>query len=299
MDQVMDKSVSDSEINVTGTYNKTPPNYVFQRTKRTREEMDDSITDQLADIKANMEKMMTLITTNRTKQVTEFQEINTTLKEIQLSNNNIECSVAFLAAQNEQFKSKIDQLENQLKEDKKYILLLEDKIEDMQRGNRKNNFEMKNVPKKNNETKEDLVEMVINLSHNIGCKIEKLDIKDIYRTRGKNSEKQNTPIVVETGSTLLKSEILKKGKDFNIRNKSKLCAKHLGFKVQEDTPIFLSEHLTQKGSRLFFLARDLAKSNGYKFCWTSYGNVYVRKDEHSPIVIIRSEEQVHQLLLKK
>ncbi|CAG4997313.1 unnamed protein product [Parnassius apollo] len=38
----MDKSVSDTEINVLSTNNKTPPNYVFQRTKRTREEMADS-----------------------------------------------------------------------------------------------------------------------------------------------------------------------------------------------------------------------------------------------------------------
>ncbi|CAK1598136.1 unnamed protein product [Parnassius mnemosyne] len=85
-------------------------------------------------------------------------------------------------------------------------------------------------------------------------------------------------------------------KSFNIKHKCKLCAKHLGFKTQEDTPIFLSEHLTPKGARLHFLARDLAKSKNYKFCWTAYGKVYVRENENSPIIMIRNESQVHQLL---
>lgn len=168
----------------------------------------------------------------------------------------------------------------------------------MQMGSRRANFDIKNVPRKNNETKEDLIDMVMCLSHSIDCKITKSDIKDIYRVRGKNSEKTNTPIIIETSSTLLKTDILKMAKSFNIKHKIKLSVKHLGIKTHEDTPVFITEHLTIKGSRLHFLSRDLAKSKAYRFCWTAYGRVYVRKDEHSPIITIRSEEQVHHLLLE-
>lgn len=49
-------------------------------------------------------------------------------------------------------------------------------------------------------------------------------------------------------------------------------------------------------ARLFFLARDLAKSKIYKYCWTSFGRVFVRKDDTSKIVCIQSEAQVHRLL---
>lgn len=154
-------------------------------------------------------------------------------------------------------------------------------------------------PEKEAESKQDLLEMVVTLSENIDCKISKSDIKDIYRVRSKRPEQKNTPIIVATGSVLLKSDILKMAKSFNIRNKSKLCAKHLGLKSHADTPIFLSENLTQKASRLYYLARDLAKSKGYKFVWTSYGKIYVRKAEQSPIVLIKSEQQVHTLLLEQ
>ncbi|CAH2230666.1 jg4218 [Pararge aegeria aegeria] len=65
----------------------------------------------------------------------------------------------------------------------KYITILEDKIEEVQTDTRKTNFEMKNLPKKNNETEEDLMDIVLSLSNKIYCKIKKSDIRDMYRIR--------------------------------------------------------------------------------------------------------------------
>lgn len=299
----MDKSLSDTDINQMGRNCKnknkpsaSSPNYVFQRVKRRTEDMDEELAKQLQEFKEEMRKMMTHFTE---RYGAETQQINSTLKEIQKSNIFIETSITALTTQNEELRTKIDQLEMQAKEEKNYITVLENKIEDIQMGGRKSNFVIKNVPKKEKETKEDLIDMVMCLASNLDCKINKYDVKDIYRVRGKNTEKQNTPIIVETSSTLLRTAIMKMGKAYNIKNQCKLCCKHLGFKIQEDTPIFLSEHLTPKGSRLHFLARDLTKSGAYKFCWTAYGKVYIKKHETSPTITIRSEQQVHQLLLKE
>lgn len=284
--------MSDSETNKRVKAGNPPSSIVTRRNKR-KEDMDESIIQQFADMKEEMRKIMSLFST------TQGKEILTTLQEIKQSNQNIEASISFLTAQNDEFKKKIEHLENQAKDDRRYIAILENKMEDMQVLSRKANFELKNVPKKNNETKEDLIEMVVCLSQSIDCKITRSDIRDIYRVRGKQPDKVNTPIIIETGSTLLKTDILKMGKSFNKRHKAKLCAKHLGIKTQEDTPVFLSEHLTVKGSRLYFLARDLAKSKAYKFCWTAYGKIYIRKNENTSIISIKSEEQVHQLLLEE
>lgn len=290
----MNKSVSESEVSLMGNDdNKTPPNYVFRRAKRSRE--DISIGEQLEDFKREIKEMMDLFLAS---QKNETHQVSTTLKEIQQSNVNIENTITILMSQNQDLEKKILKLENQSKEDKTYITLLENKIEEIETGSRKANFVLKNVPKIVNESKQDLIDVVLTLSQNINCSMTKYDIKDVYRVRGKNNENQKMPIVVETGSTLLKNEIMKSGKYFNIKNKSKLCCKHLGFKTQEDSPIFLSEHLTPKGSRLYFLARDLIKSGAYKYCWTAYGRVYVKKEDLAPTISIRSEEQIHQLLVK-
>ncbi|CAH2084308.1 unnamed protein product [Euphydryas editha] len=112
-------------------------------------------------------------------------------------------------------------------------------------------------PKKQSETKSDLVDMILRLSSTIGC-----DLK-------REERKRNSSIVVETSSTM-----------------------YLGFLTSEDMPIFIGEQLTTKDAHLYYLARDLAKSAQYKFCWTVYGKVYVRKTETSQVVCIKSEAQV-------
>lgn len=271
----------------------TPPNFVSQRNKRCRDQMDDSMSNQMDDFKQEMRKLMTFFSAS---QASELKQVTTELKKIQQTNFNIESSVSFLAAQNEEFRQRIVELETQARQDRGYIAILENKIEELQMNSRKSSFEIKNVPKKPNENKDDLIEMVSTLSQSLDCNITKSDIKDIYRVRPKSNNNKSATIVVETGSTLVKNDILKAAKSFNIKHKNKLCAKHLGYKTHEDTPVFLSEHLTPKAARLHFLARELAKSKTYKFCWTAYGKVYVRENEHSPIILIRNENQVHQLL---
>lgn len=286
----MNRASSEAEIDQIETVgNRTPPNFVTQRSKRSREDL--FIGEQLDNFKKEMKDMLAIMLTQQT------QEVTSKLKEIQQTNLNIENTITYLASQNQDFENKISLLEQQSKEDKKHIMLLENKIEEMETGTRKANFVIKNVPKLAGETKEELIGLVMTLSKGIDCSLTKSDIKDIYRVRGKN-DIQNTPIVVETGSTLIKNEILQKGKSFNKKHQSKLCCKHLGFKSQEDNPIFLSEHLTPKASRLYFLARDLIKAGEYKYCWTAYGKVYIKKDDQAQKITVRSEEQIHQLKVK-
>lgn len=265
----------------------TPPQYVFARTKNVTSDVLNSFKE---DIKIMIQSMWK-------EQQKDLKNILPTLLEIKQTNTNIENSIALLTAQNLELTKKITQLENKSKDHREYIALLEEKVEHLQMGLRKSNLEIKNVPKKNNETKEDLIEMVMRLSSTIGGNLRKEDIKDIYRVRGKK-EPHNPLIILETSSCLVKTDILKLCKSFNVRTKSKICAKHLGFRTSEDTPVFVSEQLTPRGSRLHFLARDLAKTQQYKYCWTAYGKVYVRKTDDSPIISIKSESQVHQLINK-
>ncbi|XP_053608966.1 uncharacterized protein LOC128674470 [Plodia interpunctella] len=263
--------------------------YVSLRNKRKRHEESQSNLDEFK------EEMKDFFKSLMSAQQKQLEKNTVTLKEIQRSSSNIENSVAFLTAQNEELKKTITQLQEERKEDKKHIAMLEDKIENMQMDVRKTNLEIKNVPKKPNESKEDLVDMVLNLSRTVGSQIKKEDIKDVFRVRVKKEGIQNPPIIIETSSTLIKNDVLKLCKAFNVRQKTKLCAKHLGLKTHEDTPVFVTEQLTAKAARMFFLARDLVKSNSFKFCWTAYGKVYVRKNENSPIIQIKNETAIQDL----
>lgn len=286
----MDKSLSESNLaDQCSDNNVTPPNHTCFRTVQTKRRRQD-------DLEEFREDMINTIKSMLLTQEMELKKISPTLLEIKQTNSSIESSVIALTAQNEEFKRKIEQMESQAKKDQEYICLLEEKIEDLQRNGRKSNIEIKNVPRQARETKEDLIDMVLCLTKNINNEIAKPDIRDIYRIKGKRSSSGNTPIIVEFSSTILKTDVLKMCKAYNTKHKTKLCAKHLGLRRDEDNPIFVSEQLTAKGSRLHFLARDLAKSKQYKYCWTAYGKVYVKKQDESPTLVIKNEYQIQALM---
>lgn len=232
-----------------------------------------------------------------TDQDKKINSILATLKDIQQTNKMIQTSITFLSEENIELKNKIAQLEIEAKRDKEQIVLLESKLEDNQRTDRKTNIEIRNVPLKGNETKKDLLEMIIHLTKTINIDITKQDVKDVIKINKKTKEKST--IVVEFTNTFAKTDVLKAAKAYNSKNKdSKLRALHLGLKTNHDIPIYISENLTLKASRLHFLARDLKISKNYKYCWTSYGKVYLRMDDNTPIITVTSEAQI-QLLSNK
>lgn len=286
----VNRSLSESNISEVGSDN-SPVRCITRRNKRIREE------DLPAEFNSFKEELRQLMTSFISTQQMQLQEIRADLKEIQQTNYNIDQSISLLMSHDEEFRKKIEMLETQAKIDRDNIVILENKIEDLQRVSRKTCVELKNVPKKSQESSEDLIKMVLCLSETINVKLESRDIKDIFRLPSRKQEtNSNSPIVVELGSTILKSELLKQAKSFNIKNKIKIQAKHLGHTTKEDTPVFLAEHLTPQGARLFFLARDLVKTGKYKYCWTSYGKILVRKDDTSKVIHITNESQIHNLV---
>lgn len=138
--------------------------------------------------------------------------------------------------------------------------------------------------------------MVTKLCKSLEVKIERSDFKDIIRVKKPKTERST--LVVEFNNTFIKTDLLKAAKAYNYKNKTdKLSAKLMGLYAQPDTPIFISENLTPVSSRIFFLARDFRTANKYKYCWTSYGKVYLRQDDNTPILTITNEAQL-QLLIK-
>ncbi|KAL0879994.1 hypothetical protein ABMA27_002502 [Loxostege sticticalis] len=243
------------------------------------------------------DELRIVLQSHQSQQNMRLDTLEQHILDVKNTNTNIESSISFLASQNEELKRKIEHLENQNKIDKEQIIILEQRLEDFQREARKANFEIKNAPRVNNETKENLIGMVKTLSKTVGCRLDEQNITDIYRIKGKKGV-SDSPIVVETASPILKTELLTKCKDFNRRTKQKLCAKHLGLRHHEENPIFISEQLTIKGARLYFLARDLAKTSNYKYCWTAYGRVYLREHDTSPVITVRSESQINNMMQK-
>lgn len=209
--------------------------------------------------------------------------------------DDLRISVDFLGKNLESAQARIVELEAIRQADVQHIKVLEDRLDALERGCRSSCLEIRNVPVAPSETKSSLVDNLIKVGEAIKVSIQKNDIKDIFRIRSKDPAKRT--IIVELCSNLQKENIINKYRNFN-KGTLRLTTEHLRISGPPK-PIFVSENLTAKMKRLFFLARDYAKVNDYNFCWVSHGKIFLRKRENGPLIRVTSELDLEKLQVQK
>lgn len=215
---------------------------------------------------------------------------------IRTSVDDIKAALEFSCAKYEEILLKVTELEKEKVENSKRVKNLEEKIDNIERQTRVSTIELRNVPRQDKETKENLLHIITKLGKTTGENVDISNIRDIFRIN--SSSKSNNTLVVEFTSVINKEKILKSVRSFNKQNKNqKLHAGHLGFEGSS-APVFVSENLTSKGKRLFHLARDFVAQYKYKYCWSSHGKIYVRKEDQSSRIHVHSEDILHELKLK-
>ncbi|XP_046976521.1 uncharacterized protein LOC124542638 [Vanessa cardui] len=190
---------------------------------------------------------------------------------------------------------KLDNLESERKADRCHIQYLEEKVDTLEHQLYSTKLEIKNVPKILEETKEDICEIVKEISKVLKTPIERHDIRDVFRT----GKKDAPTILVDFNSAYVKENVIKGARQFNNRHKeNKLNTTHLKLDGPAK-PVFLSEKLTPNIYSIYHLERNFARENEYKYCWTAFGKVFLRRmDGHKQIHII-NEEDLHRLRQEK
>ncbi|KAJ8737923.1 hypothetical protein PYW08_000518 [Mythimna loreyi] len=238
------------------------------------------------DLSSFMQEMRDLLQSSTAQSETKYLALQNSMKEIIAQNAEIKNSLNFVSQQYDELKDKIKDIEIERKAEKKYINQLEDKVENLERILCLTKIEVRNIPKKEGENKEDLRQIIAETASVLQMSLERQDIKDIFRVY----KKYGTPsIIVEFGSVTTKENMLDKVRQYNRKNNQhKLNTAHIKIKG-ETKPIYLSECLTQKSQRLFHLARKYATDNGFKFCWTSNGKIFLRQSEGQKHILVKSE----------
>ncbi|XP_013169075.1 PREDICTED: uncharacterized protein LOC106127872 [Papilio xuthus] len=272
-------SQSDPSLSVTNNP-ETIITKTMQRVKRKRDRSADQ--SELDDFKNTIMDIL--------------KELQSTVSEIKEQNVKLQESVDFTAHKYDEILTKMKQMEEARREDKAYIISLENKIDKLEQQSRATSVEIRNIPKRSGETKQDLLHTLNNIFKVIKLPPQETDVKDIFR----NHKKTSTPtMIVEFGTVKNKESLLRHIKKFNKENcNNKLNTEHLSIQGPK-LPIYCSENLSSKTKRLFFLARELASQEKYKFCWTTHGKVYLRKDEGSPLCRIESEGDISKLRVQK
>ncbi|CAG5011296.1 unnamed protein product [Parnassius apollo] len=278
------KAGSDSDISKLP---KTPSSLAVSRQKRRHDELS---RDDFLSFKEEVMQMLKSWKADHDNRLSNMENSLTNIKKI---NTDIEKSLEFISQKYEDMQNKIITLEKQCKDNHKYIISLEEKVEELYRNSRRNGIEIRNIPEKEKENKNDLTQLVIYLSKTLNINLQSCDIKNIFRGPGKKGSTR--PIIVELVNMSQKQTILSSVKSFNKNNPSKkLNVSHFGINTSA-SPVYVSEHLTPSMKKIYYLARQLTKEKMYKFCWTANGKVFIRKSDRSPAILIRNEAQFEDL----
>lgn len=253
--------------------------------KRRRGDAED-YSDVMEDIRG-------LLSTSMNKQEAKFNSLQTLIAEIRDQNVKITESVQFMSDKYDEIKITMEKMEAERSTNLTYIKTLEDKIDYMERNMRSSSLEIRNISPKQGESKTDLIQMVKQVGIALNVPIESSNIRNIYRTFTKKPT--NKPIIVELTSVITKERIIdsmkKFKKDKNVNHLTTVDMRMDG----PPTPVYVADNLTTKTRRLFAITRDFANTNNYTFCWTSHGNVYLRKAEKEPLCRINCEEDLKKL----
>lgn len=256
---------------------------------------DTNITTRLkrkradCDCSCRLDEIRAMLTTSTAQSENKLAEIIS-------QNEEIMKSLTTLTAEYDDMKVQLNTMAAERESDRRYIRELEERVDRLDRQQCSTKIEIRNVPIKENENKEDLCTIVTETAMVLGHTLQSSEIKDIFRTKTKND---SNIITVELTSAITKDAIIKKARKFNKDNKdNKLNSTHLKIEGPKK-PIYLSEKLTLKDQRLYYLARRFADSHAYKYCWTSFGKVLLRKKEGDRQIIIKKEADLDSLQRKE
>jgi hypothetical protein len=241
--------------------------------------------DSASNTSGVIKEMHTLFRSLSTQQDARFRELQAAMQK---QNNEIKDSINFLSEKYDAIMVQIKTLENEKKQDKKTIAVLEEKVEFLEKKTCSATIEIRNVPpikaaQSKVEKKEDLSKFISELGKVVKVELNDIDLRDVFRT--KTQEYTKSTIIAEFQTALIKERVLSGIRYFNKGKKieDKLHTGHFKFSGV-NKPIYVSESLTKKTAKLYSHVREYAKSNNF-VCWTFRGGIYLRVDENKRIQI--------------
>lgn len=173
------------------------------------------------------------------------------------------------------------------------VIDIERRMDSLDKASRSRNIEIHCVPQKRNEN---LYFLVKKLYDAVKLSISDTDICSVRRVAKMNPNSDRPRSILLTLPSERHRDILISAfKRHNKNNPADLIStQHLEI-PGETKLVYLSEHLSPKCKELHASARKVSKERGYKFVWVKFGKIYVRKDELSNPILIKSTNCLDKL----
>ncbi|CAG9121533.1 unnamed protein product [Plutella xylostella] len=180
----------------------------------------------------------------------------------------------------------ISLLETEVKDLKYQNKALKLEMNDNNQRDRILNLEIIGIPEQSNEN---LMNIICALLKKVDDNITPDEIERAHRVTPKNKVQGRPRVVIaKLRSRMLKDTIISKSR------KLQLTTKDIGIQGQPKQ-IFINEHLTQFNKLLLKKCKDTAKIKKYQFVWSKNGLIRMRKNETTPALLIKDEEDLLNL----
>ncbi|KAJ8708989.1 hypothetical protein PYW07_008815 [Mythimna separata] len=250
-----------------------------------------------AELKTFKEDITSMFAELKKEQNEKFHKLQSNLEELKSLNTELRTDLQFYSEKYDELLKNIHCMEVEAQNSHEYVRSLENKVEYLERCTKSASIEIRNLPKNQRETKQDLVEILKTIGDSMSTPITVADIRDIYRLTSKSPEIRGT-VVVDFNSVLTKENLMNNVKNYNKTNAgNKLNSSHIH--LPGKTPIYLAECLTTKAKKVFYQAREFAKLYKYAYCWSAHGNIYIRRKEGETASKIVDEHDLEKLKLKQ
>ena len=158
------------------------------------------------------------------------------------------------------------------------IELMKQDLNNLEQYSRRECLEIRGIPVLPGEKTNEIVRKVGEV---IGVPIESSDISTSHRLPANRNNSRNTEpaIIAKFIRRDIRDQLYKARK--NLRQ---ITTRDIGILRTAERKIYIAESLTQANKKLFNKCLEFKKQQHYKFIWTVYGKIFLRKDVSSPSI---------------
>ena len=237
-------------------------------------------------------KCKTIVSGNKSKLPDKINDENVISKK---KFEELIISVNFMGKQFDDFSNKMDTIlkelkdlklenskilsENKLLKDE--IIIINQKIDELEQKSIGNAIELKGIPKTVNENCCDIVQVIAKKSNS------NITLKSAYRIH--SSDNKTNIIAAEFETSDMRKDFLSKVKSL------RLNANMIHNSWSTDSKIYVNERLTKNRRILFSKTRLACKEKRYKYVWVNNAEILVKKDDGEKTLRIKSDKDIKKL----
>lgn len=184
--------------------------------------------------------------------------------------------------------TKVEHSAEQIPDIRRRLDVIENDLANKEQWSRMNNVELKGVTQTRNEN---LVQLVTMLGSKINYPVSKDKINFVTRVPSRDPNHVK-PIIVCFNNRYVKEDFIAAARI--VSKETHITPAILG--LHGNHKIFVNDHLTTHNKILLSNTKKAAKEKGFRYVWVKHAKIFVRRDDQSPILAIKSERDLSKFV---